>query len=34
MRDRFLMLGCADNEYPLKSTALLHFEVGIQVASF
>ena len=25
MRDRFLMLGCADNEYPLKSIAFLYF---------
>jgi len=25
VRDRLRMLGCADNEYPLKSTALLHF---------
>jgi len=25
VRDRFLMLGCADNEYHLKSIAFLYF---------
>jgi len=25
VRDRFIMLGYADNEYPLKSIAFLHF---------
>ena len=35
MRDRFIMLGCAENEYPLKSIAFsAFFKLGFALQAF